>query len=91
MRILQKCGCGDPRFPLPDKMQHCKAADPVARKCLEELMFEMGGDKNFTNKLYKKKSNKGDTIELNFEQEVHDARLSSDGGASCSCQQVFLK
>lgn len=41
MRILRECNCGDPRFPVPDGMQHCKAADPVASIFLIILDFNL--------------------------------------------------
>ncbi|KAE9550741.1 hypothetical protein FO519_006042 [Halicephalobus sp. NKZ332] len=41
--VLKDCQCGDPRFPVPDKHHHCRAADAVARKCLDERMSQLGG------------------------------------------------
>ncbi|PAV60388.1 hypothetical protein WR25_23574 [Diploscapter pachys] len=34
---------GDPRFPVPPSGVHCEAADPVARKCLDAHINELGG------------------------------------------------
>ncbi|CAD5216182.1 unnamed protein product [Bursaphelenchus okinawaensis] len=42
-RMLDECGCGDPRFPVPQGKKHCRAADSFARKCLEAKLQEMGG------------------------------------------------
>uniref|UniRef100_A0A158PB13 Degenerin mec-4/10 cytosolic domain-containing protein n=1 Tax=Angiostrongylus cantonensis TaxID=6313 RepID=A0A158PB13_ANGCA len=41
--VLKQCKCGDPRFPVPEGVKHCEAADPVARKCLDARMNELGG------------------------------------------------
>ncbi|TMS36269.1 hypothetical protein L596_003474 [Steinernema carpocapsae] len=41
--VLKDCQCGDPRFPVPPGFTHCEAADPAARKCLDERMNELGG------------------------------------------------
>uniref|UniRef100_A0AC35U3A0 Degenerin n=1 Tax=Rhabditophanes sp. KR3021 TaxID=114890 RepID=A0AC35U3A0_9BILA len=41
--VLKDCHCGDPRFPVPEGHSHCKAIDPVARKCLDEKLQELGG------------------------------------------------
>ncbi|KJH52915.1 degenerin [Dictyocaulus viviparus] len=41
--VLKECKCGDPRFPVPEGVKHCEAADPVARKCLDARMNELGG------------------------------------------------
>ncbi|CEF63897.1 Na+ channel, amiloride-sensitive family and Degenerin family-containing protein [Strongyloides ratti] len=41
--VLKDCLCGDPRFPVPDGTNHCQATDPVARKCLDEKLKELGG------------------------------------------------
>ncbi|KHN88487.1 Degenerin mec-4 [Toxocara canis] len=41
--VLKDCQCGDPRFPVPEGHTHCEAADPVARKCLDERTTELGG------------------------------------------------
>lgn len=66
-------------------------------------MTEMGGntsrnDKTKENKKMSRKKRQNlnnnetesGTIELDFEHEVSDARFGRDGGASCSCQQVFF-
>uniref|UniRef100_A0A914Y447 Degenerin mec-4/10 cytosolic domain-containing protein n=1 Tax=Panagrolaimus superbus TaxID=310955 RepID=A0A914Y447_9BILA len=41
--VLKDCRCGDPRFPVPLGSRHCEAADPKARKCLDERMGQLGG------------------------------------------------
>lgn len=41
--VLKECKCGDPRFPVPEGVHHCEAADPVARRCLDARMNELGG------------------------------------------------
>ncbi|KAI6188725.1 hypothetical protein M3Y98_00384900 [Aphelenchoides besseyi] len=41
--VLKACKCGDPRFPVPRKYVHCRAADSAARKCLDEKFNELGG------------------------------------------------
>uniref|UniRef100_A0A0N4ZIN7 Acid-sensing ion channel 5 n=1 Tax=Parastrongyloides trichosuri TaxID=131310 RepID=A0A0N4ZIN7_PARTI len=41
--VLKDCLCGDPRFPVPDDAKHCQATDPIARKCLDEKLKELGG------------------------------------------------
>ncbi|MFH4982421.1 hypothetical protein AB6A40_009130 [Gnathostoma spinigerum] len=40
--LLERCGCGDPRFPLPNNTKHCSAFDPVARSCLERTIVSIG-------------------------------------------------
>ncbi|CAJ0956463.1 unnamed protein product, partial [Mesorhabditis belari] len=32
--VLDECGCGDPRFPVPNGT-HCEALNPVQRECLD--------------------------------------------------------
>lgn len=53
-------------------------------------MFEMGGTNSELKKNRRKRNlnEEIETIELDLEQEVSDARLGSDKGASCRCQQV---
>lgn len=41
--VLNACGCGDPRFPVPPGSKHCRAADSNARKCLDDQLGELGG------------------------------------------------
>nr|AAC47264.1 MEC-4 [Caenorhabditis briggsae] len=41
--VLKECRCGDPRFPVPEGARHCDAADPVARRCLDARMNDLGG------------------------------------------------
>ncbi|CAB3406765.1 unnamed protein product [Caenorhabditis bovis] len=44
LKVLQTCGCGDPRFPLPsDEYRHCSARSKTDRQCLSNLTSEAGG------------------------------------------------
>lgn len=42
-QMLQECGCGDPRLPLPPGAEACKAADVEGRQCIAEKTEESGG------------------------------------------------
>ncbi|VDP42721.1 unnamed protein product [Soboliphyme baturini] len=35
--LIEKCGCGDPRFPVPVGQQHCRVDDGFASNSLSEL------------------------------------------------------
>uniref|UniRef100_A0A0M3HPY9 Amiloride-sensitive sodium channel n=1 Tax=Ascaris lumbricoides TaxID=6252 RepID=A0A0M3HPY9_ASCLU len=39
--VIQECGCGDPRFPVPQNARHCLVFDLEARKCLERRTNEL--------------------------------------------------
>ncbi|VDM44692.1 unnamed protein product [Toxocara canis] len=42
--VLERCGCGDPRFPLPsDDFRPCDAKNFVERRCLANLTGQTGG------------------------------------------------
>uniref|UniRef100_A0A0N5AKK7 Amiloride-sensitive sodium channel n=1 Tax=Syphacia muris TaxID=451379 RepID=A0A0N5AKK7_9BILA len=41
--VLKECGCGDPRFPVPDGFMHCRPENDVARACLEQRTSDLGG------------------------------------------------
>ncbi|KAK5973646.1 hypothetical protein GCK32_009363 [Trichostrongylus colubriformis] len=44
MKVLDQCGCGDPRFPLPsDEKRYCSAKSVADRQCLSNLISESGG------------------------------------------------
>ncbi|CAJ0601611.1 unnamed protein product [Cylicocyclus nassatus] len=44
MRVLDQCGCGDPRFPLPsDDKRYCSATSVTDRQCLSNLISSSGG------------------------------------------------
>ncbi|VDN56912.1 unnamed protein product [Dracunculus medinensis] len=40
--LLNKCGCGDPRFPVLKGQKHCSAFNATARNCVETAIAEMG-------------------------------------------------
>uniref|UniRef100_A0A0N4SZM3 Amiloride-sensitive sodium channel n=1 Tax=Brugia pahangi TaxID=6280 RepID=A0A0N4SZM3_BRUPA len=40
--LLNKCGCGDPRFPVPKGKIHCSAFNATTRGCLERTIAEIG-------------------------------------------------
>ncbi|CAG9529650.1 unnamed protein product, partial [Cercopithifilaria johnstoni] len=40
--LLDKCGCGDPRFPVPKGRTHCSAFNATARGCLDRAIAEIG-------------------------------------------------
>ena len=39
--LLERCECGDPRFPVPEGNVFCKANDPVGRGCLDDAIKEV--------------------------------------------------
>uniref|UniRef100_A0AC34QKP1 Uncharacterized protein n=1 Tax=Panagrolaimus sp. JU765 TaxID=591449 RepID=A0AC34QKP1_9BILA len=42
--ILESCGCGDPRFPLPtEREKPCDARNPKERSCLTNMTGVLGG------------------------------------------------
>ncbi|VDD90217.1 unnamed protein product [Enterobius vermicularis] len=41
--VLKECGCGDPRFPVPNGYTHCRPEDDAARSCLEQRTSDLGG------------------------------------------------
>lgn len=42
--ILESCGCGDPRFPLPsDRFKPCDARNLKERSCLTNMTSILGG------------------------------------------------
>lgn len=45
LKVLQQCGCGDPRFPLPngDERPFCSAKSVADRQCLSNLTSDSGG------------------------------------------------
>ncbi|VDN02451.1 unnamed protein product [Thelazia callipaeda] len=40
--LIEKCGCGDPRFPVPKGKMHCSAFNATARDCLEKVIAIIG-------------------------------------------------
>ncbi|VDK57785.1 unnamed protein product [Anisakis simplex] len=49
--LLEKCGCGDPRFPVPKGLKHCSAFNASARACLERSILEVGDFHHLTTDL----------------------------------------
>uniref|UniRef100_A0A915Q088 Uncharacterized protein n=1 Tax=Setaria digitata TaxID=48799 RepID=A0A915Q088_9BILA len=49
--LLDKCGCGDPRFPVPKGKTHCSAFNATARGCLEQIIGEIGDFHHITDNL----------------------------------------
>uniref|UniRef100_A0A8R1XSI2 Degenerin deg-1 n=2 Tax=Onchocerca TaxID=6281 RepID=A0A8R1XSI2_ONCVO len=49
--LLDKCGCGDPRFPVPKGRIHCSAFNATARGCLERTIDEIGDFHHITDNL----------------------------------------
>ncbi|VBB34480.1 unnamed protein product, partial [Acanthocheilonema viteae] len=49
--LLNKCGCGDPRFPVPKGRTHCSAFNATARDCLEQVIVEFGDFHHITDNL----------------------------------------
>ncbi|WKY07904.1 hypothetical protein Q1695_007417 [Nippostrongylus brasiliensis] len=45
LKVLEQCGCGDPRFPLPtaDERRYCSAKSVTDRQCLSNLTSDSGG------------------------------------------------
>ncbi|VDM58254.1 unnamed protein product [Angiostrongylus costaricensis] len=44
LKVLDECGCGDPRFPLPpDEKRYCSAKSVTDRQCLSNLTSLSGG------------------------------------------------
>ncbi|RCN31203.1 degenerin [Ancylostoma caninum] len=44
LKVLDECGCGDPRFPLPsDEKRYCSAKSVTDRQCLSNLTSASGG------------------------------------------------
>uniref|UniRef100_A0A7I4YLX0 Amiloride-sensitive sodium channel n=2 Tax=Haemonchus contortus TaxID=6289 RepID=A0A7I4YLX0_HAECO len=44
LKVLDQCGCGDPRFPLPsDEKRYCSAKSVADRQCLSKLISASGG------------------------------------------------
>uniref|UniRef100_A0A0K0CZQ5 Amiloride-sensitive sodium channel n=1 Tax=Angiostrongylus cantonensis TaxID=6313 RepID=A0A0K0CZQ5_ANGCA len=44
LKVLDECGCGDPRFPLPpDEKRYCSAKSVTDRHCLSNLTSLSGG------------------------------------------------
>uniref|UniRef100_A0A914XEE3 Uncharacterized protein n=1 Tax=Plectus sambesii TaxID=2011161 RepID=A0A914XEE3_9BILA len=41
--VLRECNCGDPRFPVLKGREHCYVGDPVARRCLDSRLKQLGG------------------------------------------------
>ncbi|KAL3989652.1 degenerin family protein [Acanthocheilonema viteae] len=49
--LLDICGCGDPRFPVPKGRTHCSAFNATARGCLEQTIAEIGDFHHITDSL----------------------------------------
>ncbi|CAG9530197.1 unnamed protein product [Cercopithifilaria johnstoni] len=49
--LLDKCGCGDPRFPVPEGRTHCSAFNATARRCLNKAIAEIGDFHRIMDKL----------------------------------------
>ncbi|KAF7638186.1 hypothetical protein Mgra_00002414 [Meloidogyne graminicola] len=49
--ILERCGCGDPRFPLPNEKEDrpCDARNPKERSCLSNQTAVLGGFHHLTH------------------------------------------
>ncbi|KAL3077493.1 hypothetical protein niasHS_012199 [Heterodera schachtii] len=49
--ILERCGCGDPRFPLPNESEDrsCDARSPTERLCLANQTAVLGGFHHLTH------------------------------------------
>ncbi|KRY37643.1 Degenerin mec-4, partial [Trichinella spiralis] len=43
MEMIKSCGCGDPRFPVPEGRRHCRVKERKARECLENVIQKSGG------------------------------------------------
>ncbi|KAK6021701.1 Amiloride-sensitive sodium channel, partial [Ostertagia ostertagi] len=44
LKVLDQCGCGDPRFPLPsEEKRYCSAKSVADRQCLSNLISASGG------------------------------------------------
>ncbi|PAV80897.1 hypothetical protein WR25_06901 isoform B [Diploscapter pachys] len=48
--LLEKCDCGDPRFPVPPGHKHCSAFNATARDCLDKNLGSTGDFHHMTTR-----------------------------------------
>ena len=44
--VMAECECGDPRYPVLEGQEHCQAADPLARECLNSMVKQLANVQN---------------------------------------------
>ncbi|KFD50581.1 hypothetical protein M513_08530 [Trichuris suis] len=95
MELIKACGCGDPRFPVPEGRRHCRVEEREKRNCLEEFTQTTGGlHGQFTHKCKCTQPCHQYVYDISFsaaEWPTPKSHLDSCEGTTEECQETYRK
>uniref|UniRef100_A0A5S6QZI3 Degenerin mec-10 n=1 Tax=Trichuris muris TaxID=70415 RepID=A0A5S6QZI3_TRIMR len=95
MELIKACGCGDPRFPVPEGRRHCRVEEREKRICLEEFTQSTGGlHGQFTHKCKCTQPCHQYVYDISFsaaEWPTPKSHLDSCEGTAEHCQEMYRK